>query len=93
MDWIKGGGRTKSNHAWEDSPLMFINLIDRLTNEGDIVFDPFTGSATVPAVCKMLNRNYIAFEIDPATAELARNRVANTQPPLPFAIAKQGVLL
>jgi len=30
----------------------------------------------------MLGRNYIAFEIDPATADLARERVRNTQPPL-----------
>ena len=30
----------------------------------------------------MLGRNYLAFEIDPDTAELARERVRITQPPL-----------
>ena len=44
--------------------------------------DFFTGGGTVPAVCKMLGRNYIAFEIDADTAALARERVANTQLPL-----------
>jgi len=47
-----------------------------------IVFDPFTGGGTVPAVCKMLSRNYLGFEIDPATADAARERVLLTQPPL-----------
>ena len=61
---------------------MFIQYIDALTDDQSIVFDPFTGGGTVPAVCKMLGRNYIAFEIDPDTAERARQRVANTQPPL-----------
>jgi hypothetical protein len=30
----------------------------------------------------MLGRNYLAFEIDPETAERARARVLATQPPL-----------
>ena len=47
-----------------------------------MIFDPFTGGGTVPAVCKMLGRNYLAFEIDPTTADNARLRVQNTQPPL-----------
>jgi hypothetical protein len=37
----------------------------------------------------MLQRNYIAFEIDPDTAEMARERVLNTQPPLPLNYADQ----
>jgi len=49
---------------------------------GDIILDPFCGSATTCIAAKMLGRNYIAFEIDPKTAELARERVRNTQPPL-----------
>jgi len=47
-----------------------------------IVFDPFTGGGTVPAVCKMLGRRYLAFEIDPDVAQTARDRIRNTQPPL-----------
>jgi DNA modification methylase len=57
--------------------------LSAFTRPNDIVFDPFTGGGTVPAVCKMLDRRYVAFEIDPDTAELARQRVQSTQPPLP----------
>jgi len=56
--------------------------IRAFTEPGAIVFDPFSGSASVSAVCKMLGRQYLAFEIDPTTCELARERVRNTQPPL-----------
>jgi hypothetical protein len=30
----------------------------------------------------MLDRRYLAFEIDPETADIARQRVRETQPPL-----------
>jgi len=56
------------------------------------VLDPMVGGGTVPAVCKMLNRRYLAFEIDPDTAELARQRVAQTQPPLPLVIPEQQTM-
>jgi DNA modification methylase len=63
------------------------------TNKTYIIFDPFTGGGTVPAVCKMLQRRYLAFEIDPDTAELARERVRNTQPPLPLEMPTQEQLI
>lgn len=49
---------------------------------GQIVLDWFVGSGTTAMAAKSLGRNYLAFEIDPATADLARQRVANTPPPL-----------
>ena len=64
---------------WSKSPRM---TADAMRCFLGIVLDPFVGGGTVPAVCKMLGRRYLAFEIDPDTAELARERVRNTQPPL-----------
>lgn len=69
-------------HAWGKNIEPFINWLEKFSDGDSIVFDPFTGGGTVPAVCKMLGRNYIAFEIDPDVAERARERVRNTQPPL-----------
>lgn len=57
-----------------------------------IVLDPFGGGGTALAVCKMLGRNYLAFEIDPAIANLARVHVYNTQSPLPGLIIEQLTL-
>lgn len=68
-------------------------LISTFTDGSAVIFDPFTGGATIPSVSKALNRNYIAFEIDPDIADLARERVLNTQPPLPIVMPTQGELL
>jgi len=74
--------KQSENHKWHKS-IKGLYYWCRLFSEADAtIFDPFTGGGTVPAVCKMLQRNYIAFEIDPTTADLARERVRNTQPPL-----------
>jgi DNA modification methylase len=40
------------------------------------------GSGTTAVAAYLTGRNWIGFEIDPAVAEQARYRVANTQPPL-----------
>jgi len=78
----KGLGN-KRWHKWGgENPAFYFEIISKLVSRGGMIIDPYTGSGTVPAVCKMLGRNYIAFEIDPETAELARERVRNTQPPL-----------
>ena len=74
--------RDKRYHAWGQSASTAAYYIEHLTSPGQTVLDPFTGGGTVPAVCKMLGRNYIAFEIDPQTAQDARDRVEMTQPPL-----------
>lgn len=71
-----------SFHCWSKSPDVLGHWLEAFTQPGAIVFDPFTGGGTVPAVCKMLCRDYLAFEIDPATADKARERVFSTQPPL-----------
>lgn len=75
-------GTDNHNHPWNKRPEVITRFLCAFTDDTSIIFDPFTGGGTVPVVCKMLGRNYIAFEIDPDTAERARQRVAQTQPPL-----------
>jgi len=70
------------NHDWSKDPDALAKVVEHFSKIGQILFDPFTGGGTVPAVCKMLGRRWLAFEIDPGTAERARERVRLTQPPL-----------
>lgn len=42
---------------------------------GDIIWEPFAGSGTTCMAAKALGRHYLAAEIDPGTAALARDRV------------------
>ena len=69
-------------HVWVKNPEPIISWIHAFSGDDAIVVDFFTGGGTVPAVCKMLGRHWLAFEIDAATADTARERVRNTQPPL-----------
>jgi DNA modification methylase len=82
---------SNSGHIWAKNTLVVLSLTQALTADSGIVYDPFTGGGTVPAVCKMLGRNYIASEINPDTAESARERVLFTQPPLPGLEYAQSV--
>ena len=52
------------------------------TKEGDIVLDPFSGSATVGQVCKKHRRRYIGIELNEEYLKLSPDR-----------IGRQGVLL
>jgi len=75
-------GKMINRHLWAKDQPVTMRWLDAFCEPNEVVFDPFTGGGTVPAVCKMLGRRWLAFEIDSATAEMARERVRNTQPPL-----------
>jgi len=40
-----------------------------------IVLDPFIGSGTTAIVCKMLERNYLGFDINKKYCKIARERI------------------
>jgi len=69
-------------HRWKKNLVPLAKYISWFIDVGMTVFDPFTGGGSVPSCCVMLDRKYLAFEIDPDTAKQARERVATTQPPL-----------
>lgn len=53
------------------------NIIKISTDEGDLVLDPFLGSGTCVVASKLLNRNYIGFDINSSAIELAKERLKN----------------
>lgn len=55
-------------------PEFFIRL---LTDEGDIVYDPFAGSGTTLVVAKYLKRNYLGSEINNKYIDIIKNRLKN----------------
>lgn len=61
---------------------VLLRYVETFTEPGAIVLDPFAGGGTTLAVCKMLGRRYLAFEIIPSKAEMARERVRMTPAPL-----------
>jgi DNA modification methylase len=47
-------------------------LLTMFTREGDLVLDPFAGYGSIPLVCELFNRKWIAVEIDPVKYQIAR---------------------
>lgn len=59
-------------------PLLLLERIIKLvTNEGDVVLDPFCGSGTTCVAAKLLDRRYIGIDTSPDAVELSRMRIAN----------------
>ncbi|MGM9927324.1 MAG: DNA-methyltransferase [Bacillus sp. (in: firmicutes)] len=55
--------------------LLLEQIIKLVTDENDIVLDPFMGSGTTLVAAKMLNRRYIGIDISPKAVELAEMRL------------------
>ncbi len=53
-------------------------FIKWLTDEGDIVLDPFMGGGTTAEVCIKLNRKFIGFDINPEYIKMSEERVKNS---------------
>jgi site-specific DNA-methyltransferase (adenine-specific) len=45
------------------------------SNEGDIVFDPFSGSGTTCKMARLNNRNYLGMEISAEYTEISKERM------------------
>ena len=92
-DTFSSQARTSGAHPWNKNIEVLLSWLDAFCPLDGVVFDPFTGSGSVPVAATMLCRDFIAFEIDPATADMARTRLAATTPPLPGLVIEQPLLL
>jgi site-specific DNA-methyltransferase (adenine-specific) len=62
-------------------PEQLLGRIIRIcSNPGDLVIDPFSGSATTLAVARKLGRNFIGFELSPEYVKRGRTRLESTRP-------------
>jgi site-specific DNA-methyltransferase (adenine-specific) len=58
------GGKNRF-HPTQKSLQLFENLIEKHTNEGDVVLDTFLGAGTTAIACKNKKRNFKGCEISP----------------------------
>jgi len=59
-------------------PLLLLEQIIKLvTNEGDVVLDPFCGSGTTCVAAKLLGRQYIGIDQSNEAVELSNSRIGN----------------
>ena len=92
------GGRPKTIQRFPKVPSLHLrhpnekpvdlmrSLIEAVTRPGQVVLDPFMGSAPVGVAAKALRRHYIGIEIDATYYKLAQSRLAaNDNAPLSAA--------
>ena len=60
-----------------------IPLLERIvlmsTDPGDVILDPFLGTGTTAIAAKALGRRFIGIDVDPDYAQIARDKIAQTQ--------------
>ncbi len=86
--------RIKHNSKRDPHPCQLpLHLMDRLillvTDENDIVLDPFSGTGTTAISAKRLGRKYIGFELDKKYTQISQQKLELVQPN--FKIGKNWV--
>ena len=51
-------------------------FINRLSNEGDLILDPFMGSCSTGVACMNTNRKFIGIELDEKYFDISKERIA-----------------
>lgn len=74
-DW---SSRNDPVHATTKPVHLLELLIKYSSNAGEIVIDPFMGSGTTGAACKLQGRKFIGIEMSPHFYRVAQDRIRNT---------------
>lgn len=74
-DHIESKFEGKGFHSWQQSTVEANHIIDRLTEEGDIVCDPFLGSGSTGVAALEKRRKFIGIEIEEETYNIAKKRL------------------
>jgi ParB-like chromosome segregation protein Spo0J len=68
-------GLEKTHHHWQQSLQGFMDIVQRFTEPGDTVLDPFLGSGTTGVACLHLNRRFVGCDNDPSAVAIATQRI------------------
>jgi site-specific DNA-methyltransferase (adenine-specific) len=76
LDWTYSGNKL---HPTQKPLSVLLPLVETFSEPGGIVLDPFAGSGSSLVAAKMLGRDYLGFELDPAHHATACRRL-NEEP-------------
>jgi 16S rRNA G966 N2-methylase RsmD len=76
-DLLRGSGREKDAHDWQQSAMEILPLVDAFSHVGDTILDPFCGSGSTGIASRMHARKFVGIDIDGENVKVARGRLSN----------------
>lgn len=74
-DILKSPESDKRFHEWGQSLGGMIDIIERLTNPGDVILDPFLGGGTTGVAAVIKGRKFIGSDIDLKNIDISIDRI------------------
>ena len=74
-DVLKSPQSDKRFHEWGQSLGGMIDIVERLTNPGDVILDPFLGGGTTGAAAVSKGRKFIGADIEQKNIEISQERI------------------
>ena len=75
IPYLNPKAKERVGYPTQKPVILLEQIIKLVTNEGDIVVDPFVGSGTTLVAAKMLNRKYFGMDISSEAVHLAEKRL------------------
>ena len=75
-DVAKSDANDKRFHRWGQFVSGMVDLVERLTQPGDLVLDPFLGAGTTGVAALLMGRRFIGIDNDPEAVTASRARLA-----------------
>ena len=73
-------GKCKQEYHETQKPVEIMQkIIEKSSNENDLVLDPFAGSCSTAIACKNTNRNFLGYELIKENFEAAKKRLGHHQ--------------
>jgi len=77
IPYLNPKAKERVGYPTQKPVILLERIITLVTDQGDIVLDPFCGSGTTLVASKILNRKYIGIDIEQEAVNLANSRLLN----------------
>jgi len=74
-DVMRSDRNEKEWHDWGQSISGMLDIVDRLTELGDVILDPFVGGGSTAVAALELDRRVVVSDVDPEQVRLSDSRV------------------
>jgi site-specific DNA-methyltransferase (adenine-specific) len=78
-DLLKGSGREKDAHDWQQSYTEILPLVNAFSKPGDTILDPFCGAGSIGLAAKSCDRMYVGIDMVKKNIEISKARILKSK--------------